>query len=151
MNWSVKLPLKVEVHPDFLADFEEALGDSALTLDHVIRDFTICMETQGQRIPSYMGCDQPYHQPAAARAGNLRHIHIALPPQKFKKGTPQAYRRCSKDLPELDAALLYVRGLLDEDSYMILAFFAPRAHEKQRDNAIMTKLGWIAKDYRDAN
>lgn len=109
------------------------------------------MSSKGQKLPSYMGCDQPYHEPSAARSGQLRHIHIALPPQKFRDSDLQAYRKCSKSLPELDAALVYAQGEMYEDRYLILAFFAPRAHDKAKGNAIMTKLGILAKEWRDEN
>ncbi|MFF7108915.1 type II toxin-antitoxin system YafO family toxin [Pseudomonas sichuanensis] len=145
------MPVQVEIHPDLRADIKSALANYPFTIDQLKADFAACMESGGLKIPSYMGCDQPYHEPAAARSGQLRHIHIALPPQKFKEKVCQAYRKCDKNLPHLDAALVYVQGELYEDRYMILAFFAPYAHEKAKVEEVMTRLGILAKAYRDAN
>ncbi|MBC3387321.1 type II toxin-antitoxin system YafO family toxin [Pseudomonas sp. SWRI12] len=104
-----------------------------------------------RHFPVIWGCDQPYHEPAAARSGQLRHIHIALPPQKFRASDRQAYRKCDIRRPQLNAALVYVQGELYEDRYMILAFFAPYAHDKAKVDAVMTRLGILAKKFRDEN
>uniref|UniRef100_A0A0B1YXM5 Toxin YafO n=2 Tax=Pseudomonas frederiksbergensis TaxID=104087 RepID=A0A0B1YXM5_9PSED len=145
------MAIRVEIHPKLRADIELALAAHPFALAQIIKDFTVCMDSKGQSLPSYMGCDQPYHEPAAARSGQLRHIHIALPPQTFRASDRQAYRKCDIKRPQLDAALVYVQGELYEDRYMILAFFAPSAHDKAKVNAVMTRLGVLAKKFRDEN
>ncbi|WP_268747313.1 type II toxin-antitoxin system YafO family toxin [Pseudomonas brassicacearum] len=47
--------------------------------------------------------------------------------------------------------LVYVQGELYEDRYMILAFFAPDTHDKAKVDAVMTRLGILAKKFRDEN
>lgn len=145
------MAIQVEIHPDLQADILSALAGHPFTLNQIVRDFSACMESKGMKLPSYMGCDQPYHEPPAARSGQLRHIHIALPPQKFKDTDRQAFRKCSIKLPHLDAALVYAQGELYEDRYVILAFFAPYAHDKAKVDAVMTRLGVLAKKFRDQN
>jgi mRNA interferase YafO len=107
------------------------------------------MESKGAKLADYFGCDQPYSHPPAARSGQLRHIHIALPPQTFDRKKAQCYRKCSIHHPDLDAALVYVQGIMEEDHYMILAFFAPNGHDKAKVDKVMTRLGVLAKKFRD--
>lgn len=144
--------IEVSIHPSTRVElFDDVLRDYPEIESCLLADFKRYIETQGDVIPNYFGCDQPYSEPSAARSGQLRHIHIALPPQVFNENVAQCYRKCSKEKPELDAALVYVQGEYYEDRYMILAFFAPRAHDKAKVNAVMTRLGLLAKEFRDQN
>jgi len=140
----------VSIHPETRGElFDDVLKDYPSLEKSILQDFRTCMESKGLRLADYFGCDQPYSHPPAARSGQLRHIHIALPPQTFDPRKAQCYRKCSKDLPELDAALVYVQGVMEEDHYMILAFFAPNGHDKAKVEKVMTKLGILAKKFRD--
>ncbi|MFL1513203.1 type II toxin-antitoxin system YafO family toxin [Pseudomonas prosekii] len=146
------MAISVVIHPETRREyFDDVLRDYPSLERSILKDFKICMESKGLKLASYMGCDQPYSEPAAARIGQLRHIHIALPPQVFDSNKAQSYRKCSMHSPELDAALVYAQGELYEDRYVILAFFAPNGHAKARVDAVMNKLGYLAKKFRDEN
>lgn len=140
----------VSIHPETRSEFfDDVLKDFPTLEKSLLRDFRIYMESKGEKLADYFGCDQPYGHPPAARSGQLRHIHIALPPQTFDPRKAQCYRKCSVSRPDLDAALVYAQGEMEEDHYMILAFFAPNGHDRAKVDKVMTRLGLLAKKFRD--
>jgi hypothetical protein len=42
------LAILVDIHPALKTDFELALADYPLLLSNIVRDFTVCIESQGQ-------------------------------------------------------------------------------------------------------
>jgi mRNA interferase YafO len=119
--------------------------------EKIASDFLSYIESRQTRTPIYFGRDAPYTQPQAALNAHLCHIHIKLPPGKFRQDRAQYYRVCDFKKPHEDAALVYVQGELEEDHYLILAFFWPDAHEQARNNIVMRYLSHLAKDWRDQN
>ncbi|WP_312921151.1 type II toxin-antitoxin system YafO family toxin [Stutzerimonas nitrititolerans] len=105
----------------------------------------------GGRLPSYFGCDVPYTQPAAVFNAQLMHIHLCLPPDFFPPNIPQFDRKCRKNAPHKDSALVYVRGELEESRYCILGVLYPQAHAKARNEKMMKYLARLAKEWRDEN
>ncbi|WP_312480751.1 type II toxin-antitoxin system YafO family toxin [Stutzerimonas nitrititolerans] len=63
----------------------------------------------------------------------------------------QPDRKCRKGAPHKDAALVYVRGELEESKYCILGVLYPDAHAKARADKIMRYLARLAKEWRDEN
>src|SRR5690606_19989716 len=117
--------------------------------EDILKDF-IRYKSEGV-LPSYFGCDVPYTQPQLAFNVNLMHIHLCLPPDSFPDKLPQPDRTCRKGAPHKDAALVYVRGELEESKYCILGVLYPDAHAKARADKIMRYLARLAKEWRDEN
>ncbi|TNH44503.1 hypothetical protein EP164_05550 [Photorhabdus luminescens subsp. sonorensis] len=103
------------------------------------------------RNPDYFGRDVDYTQPEAAYKSCMMHIHLCFPSDSFPKNRVQHYRTCKSNHPENDACLVYVRGLLEENKYSLLAIMHPDAHGKTRNPKIMSCLAKIAQDFRDNN
>ncbi|MCK9691864.1 type II toxin-antitoxin system YafO family toxin [Pseudomonas syringae] len=115
----------------------------------IASDFKDYIDSKQLHPPKYFGRDAPYTQPQAAQDAHLSHIHIKLPPGSFRQDRAQYYRVCQFNKPGEDAALVYVQGQLEEDQYLILAFFWPDAHAMARNNGIMRYLCHLAKTWRD--
>lgn len=115
----------------------------------IIDDFTRYKETG--ELPSYFGRDVAYTQPYAAFKSGLMHIHLALPPKSFSVNLPQADRVCRKGVPDDDACLVYVQGLMEENTYSLIAVMHPDAHGEARRPEIMNYLCRIAQDFKDNN
>ncbi|DBA08735.1 type II toxin-antitoxin system YafO family toxin [Pseudomonas aeruginosa] len=143
---------QVSFHPETFSKFFAPIDKlyPGLSAD-LLRDFASYIDSDRIAVPEYFGRDAPYTQPVEASNAHLMHIHIKLPPGKFPKNRAQYYRVCNQGKPEEDACLVYVRGELEEDMYMILAFFWPDAHEMARDPKQMKYLARLAKDFRDTN
>lgn len=77
------------------------------------------------------------------------HIHIMLPPGLFPENLGQMDRTCRKGAPDKDAALVYVRGELEENHYCILGVLYPNAHAKAREEKTMRYLARLAQKFRD--
>lgn len=137
-------------HPETYSEFfEEPLKDFPTLAENLKADFVL-YKTRGD-LPSYFGCDVPYIQPHLAFTTQLMHIHLQLPPNSFPAGLPQFDRKCKKGQPQNDAALVYVRGELEENRYCILGVLHPDAHAKARSEKIMRYLARLAKKFRDEN
>lgn len=114
-------------------------------------DFTRYVASGRIDVPHYFGRDACYTQPAEALSACLMHIHIKLPPGSFPQNRAQYYRVCRDGRPGEDAALVYVQGELEEDSYQLLAFLWPDAHGQAKQRDLMRYLARIAKEFRDEN
>lgn len=144
--------IKASYHPETFLKFFEPIDLQFPGLsDALLRDFTDYIASNRTKVPKYFGRDAPYTQPQAALNAHLMHIHIKLPPGSFPQDKAQYYRVCKKGDPENDACLVYVQGELEEDSYQLLAFFWPDAHEMSRNPKEMSYLARIAKAFRDLN
>ncbi|WP_134677515.1 type II toxin-antitoxin system YafO family toxin [Ectopseudomonas khazarica] len=136
-------------HLSFKEFFSDPLAAYPTLAEDLARDFRIYKEAGV--LPSYFGCDVPYLQPQLAFNVNLMHIHLCLPPDTFPANLPQPDRKCRKGAPHKDAALIYVRGELEEDKYCILGVLYPDAHAKARVDKTMRYLARLAKEFRDEN
>lgn len=142
----------VSFHEATFAEFFEPIDKKYPGLSaKIASDFLAYMESRQTRTPLYFGRDAPYTQPQAALNAHLSHIHIKLPPGRFRQDCAQYYRVCDFKKPHEDAALVYVQGELEEDHYLILAFFWPDAHEQARNNIVMRYLAHLAKEWREQN
>ncbi|MGN8247699.1 type II toxin-antitoxin system YafO family toxin [Pseudomonas sp. SMV7] len=143
-------PITAVYHPETYAEFfSQPLKDFPSLADNLLADFI--NYKSGRGLPSYFGCDVPYTQPHLAYTAQLMHIHLQLPPHAFPEGVPQFDRKCKKGQPQNDAALVYVRGELEENRYCILGVLHPDAHAKARSEKIMRYLARLAKKFRDEN
>jgi mRNA interferase YafO len=144
------LDIEVTYHPDTYKElFEDVLRDYPGFTDGLRLDFADY--ASGKKLPIYFGKDDVYTHPYLAYTVKLQHIHLALPPDKFKKSTQQADRKCKRGRPGQDAALVYVRGLYEDHRYCLLAVLHPDAHGRARDDRIMSYLSRLAKEFRDQN
>lgn len=114
-------------------------------------DFERYIGSARSDIPHYFGRDACYTQPSEALSASLMHIHIKLPPGRFPQDRAQYYRVCQRGKPGEDAALVYVQGELEEDSYELLAFLWPDAHGQAKQKHLMRYLAQLAREYRDTH
>lgn len=139
-----------EFHPATYAEFfTEPLAKFPSLAADLLQDF-VRYKSTGE-LPSYFGCDVPYTQPQLAFNAQLMHIHLCLPPDFFPPNLPQYDRKCRKNAPLKDAALVYVRGEMEENRYCILGVLHPDAHAKARNEKTMRHLARLAKTFRDEN
>lgn len=130
-----------EFHPEtFDAFFADPLKDFPSLADDLLADFILYKSTD--QLPATFGRDAPYTEPWAAYNAGIMHIHLKLPPDSFPPKKPQIDRTT-------DTALVYVRGELEENRYLILAVLHPDAHAKAREEKIMRYLARLAKTFRD--
>lgn len=72
------------------------------------------------------------------------HIHLRLPPSLFPANLPQQDRVCRKGAPERDAALVYVRGELEDNRYCIFGvFYLTPMPRPGRRRLCATWLAWL--------
>ncbi|MBU1806364.1 MAG: type II toxin-antitoxin system YafO family toxin [Gammaproteobacteria bacterium] len=140
----------VEFHPETYEEFFSQPLVCYPTLAEDIKLDFIRYKAEGF-LPDYFGCDVPYTQPHIVFAAQLMHIHLCLPPDFFPPNLPQFDRKCRKGAAHKDAALVYVRGELEEGRYCILGVLYPDAHAKARNEKIMRYLARLAKTFRDEN
>lgn len=132
-----------EYHPaTFEAFFSEPLKDFPSLADDLLADF-VHYKSMDQ-LPATFGRDAPYVEPWAAFDAGIMHIHLKLPPEFFPKKRPQFDRTT-------DTALVYVRGDLEDNRYMIFGVLHPNAHAQAREERIMRYLARLAKEFRDTH
>ena len=119
--------------------------------DKLAADFKVYVDSGKGIVPKYFGRDAPYMQPYEAERAHLSHIHVKLPPGTFRQDVAQYHRVCAWGNPGQDAALVYVRGWLEEDRYLLLAFLWPDAHGMAKRRPLMRYLAQLASDWRDQN
>ena len=137
--------VEVEFHKDTYDDYIAPIdrmpaGFSVSLLD----DFKRYKGSFGDHVPSYFGRDAFYHYPPDI-ANCLQHIHLCIPPRKFRNKIPQYDRTCRKDQPEHDIALVYAQNKYDLHKYTIIGVLTPDAHAAARNMTLMRKLGGLAR------
>lgn len=138
----------VEFHPaTFDEFFTEPLKDYPSLAADIMSDFILYKGTG--KLPARFGRDAPYIQPIQAMRAQLMHIHLALPPDSFPDNLRQYDRVSRKANPNKDAALIYVRGELEENRYCLLGVLYPDAHALQRRDKLMRYLARLAQAFRD--
>jgi mRNA interferase YafO len=117
----------------------------------LLEDFIRYKQTKGDELPHYFGFDTTYGHPPEV-AGCLWHIHLCIPPRKFDKRRCQIDRRCRRDDPDNDVALVYAQGDLENHRFVILGVLSPDAHKVAKtDLDLMRYLGKLAQTFRREN
>ncbi|CAI1772575.1 mRNA interferase YafO [Serratia fonticola] len=101
-------------------------------------------------LPDYFGRDTAYDKPSDIQDSGLWHIHLALGDDKFKPPPASANVKDPQTMQwyrTSDTALVYAKGLIDENSYSLIAVFIPSAHEKARDFGRMRILADYARKF----
>lgn len=146
------MTVEVDFHPGTFEEFFRPIEVKYPGLaDGLKSEFKRYISSDRLQIPEIFGRDAPYTQPPQALDACLMHIHVRIPPAKFRKDTPQRDRVCQKGRPGQDATLVYTQGELYENRFLILAFFWPDAHGKARDRQAMKHLSRVALDWRSKN
>lgn len=146
------MTVEVFFHKRTFSEFFEPVDLKHPGLSSTLKsEFTRYLESDRVMLPSIFGKDDCYMQPPQAAQACLMHIHIKIPPACFPKNLPRHQRKCAKGRPGEDAALVYVPGEMEENRFLLLAFFWPDAHAKSRDRTTMRYLARLAQDWRDQN
>lgn len=146
------MPIQIDFHPGTFQEFFMPVDQTHPGLSSTLKsEFERYIVSDRLEIPVIFGRDAPYTQPSQALDACLMHIHVRIPPAKFRPNTPQRDRVCRTGRPGEDAALVYAQGELYEDRYLILAFLWPDAHGKSRDRDVMKYLCRAALEWRSNN
>lgn len=144
-------PVEVSFHPATYDQFFRPLETSHPQLMEVlVEDFRRYQQSMREDLPDYFGFDNEYGSPPEI-AGCLEHIHLCIPPGTFPRNKKQFDRRCRKDDPDNDVALVYARGLFDRHKFCIIAILMPDAHEQSRNHKLMVYLGRLGREFRNNN
>lgn len=103
-------------------------------------------------LPHYFGRDTTYDRPADIQGSGLWHIHLALGSDGFKLKGNAASPSDQKTIQwnrTSDTALVYAKGLIDENSYSLIAVFTPSAHDKANNCDRMRVLAGYARDFSE--
>ncbi len=140
-----------QYHPSTYSEFFEPLDltHAGFTLQ-LLEDFKRYQSSQRSDLPDYFGYDSDYGWPAEI-AGCLQHIHLCIPPNAFDPRRPQAYRKCRREDPQNDIALVYAQGLYETHRYSLIGLFAPDAHGKCKEQSLMLRLGRLGRRFRNDN
>lgn len=144
-------PVEVSFHPlTFERYFEPLTRSHPGFLENLLRDFAEYQQSNRDHLPDYFGYDSEYGSPPEI-AGCIEHIHLCIPPRQFHKRKRQFDRRCSKDQPQHDIALVYARGLFEIHRFTIIGILMPDAHKQHKDNSLMLYLGGLGRRFRNDN
>lgn len=102
------------------------------------------------KLPDYFGRDTAYDRPNDIQDSGLWHIHLSLGNDKFKVNPKSGTATDQKTIQwnrTSDTALVYARGLLDENSYSLIAVFTPPAHAKANNDGRMRILAGYARSF----
>ncbi|WP_432321444.1 type II toxin-antitoxin system YafO family toxin [Yersinia enterocolitica] len=114
----------------------------------LLDDFIIYKSTG--KLPDYFGRDTVYDRPDDIQDSGLGHIHLELGDDKFKAPPKSANLNDQQVLQwyrTSDTALVYAKGLIDENSYSLIAVFTPPAHDKAKDYDRMRILAEYARKF----
>lgn len=95
-------------------------------------------------LPDLFGRDVRYDHPhnlPSILVEEVRHIHLASSDNPWPIRKVQFYRTSEEHL-------VYCQGALETDCYLLMAILAPSAHDKAKNNNIMSKLGIMAERFR---
>lgn len=119
-------------------------------MDVLLADFKRYQQSDRQDLPDYFGYDAEYGKPDEI-AGLVEHIHLRIPPRTFRRRDKQFFRKCKRNDPKNDIALVYVRGLYEMHRFCILGILLPDAHRKAHNRPLMLEFGQLARDFRRDN
>lgn len=114
----------------------------------LLEDFKLYKATG--RLPDYFGRDTAYDRPDDIQDSGLWHIHLSLGNDEFKVDPNSRAVDDQKTIQwnrTSDTALVYARGLLDENSYSLIAVFTPPAHNKAKNYDRMRILAGYARGF----
>ena len=124
----------VHFHADSEYLFDEVDAQHPGLKESLREDFKSCIESFFDYRPPRFGKFDLYSWPASLRDLEIWHVHICMPPREgFPANLEQRRMVCSKSEPERDACLVYVRGLIYENDYCLLAMLYPYAHQKAEE------------------
>lgn len=112
-------------------------------LKDLVEDFREYKST-GQR-PENFGRDVPYdsdHTLKIVREEKVQHIHLKDTESDWPVRAMQ-FRMTS------DCHLLYCKGAMNDDHYLLIAILEPEAHQLARDNNVMFRVGQVAENFRN--
>lgn len=142
--------VEVEFHSETYDSYIKPVDNKyAGFANQLLADFKRYKQSQGDDLPSYFGRDAPYHYPPSV-AYCLQHIHLCIPPRRFKSNRPQNDRTCRTGQPENDIALIYAQNKYDLYKYVIIGVLMPDAHKTARNDSLMMRLGSIARSYQNS-
>lgn len=118
--------------------------------DTLIEDFRRYQASNGDELPDYFGCDNPYGWPPSI-ANCIEHIHLCIPPRTFDARLNQRDRKCKIGKPQDDVALVYSRGLIDDTEFLLIGVLMPDAHAQARCRGLMEYLGGIGREFARSN
>ena len=102
------------------------------------------------KLPDYFGRDTAYDRPDDIQDSGLWHIHLELGGDKFPAPPKSANSNDQQTIQwhrTSDTALVYAKGLIDENSYSLIAVFTPPAHNKASDYNRMRILAGYARNF----
>ncbi|MBB5189270.1 mRNA interferase YafO [Zhongshania antarctica] len=94
--------------------------------------------------PDTFGRDVPFDHPHTlpiVKAEEVQHLHLGTDGKPFPTNKIQFYR-CS------DEHLIYCQGFLDPDAFLFISILTPDAHDQERQNDIMYRIGQMAENFR---
>lgn len=110
--------------------------------DQLVADFR--NYKQNGLLPDTFGRDAAYDHPNTLpllKAEQLRQIHLIADNSSSGQNTPQ-HRRTN------DVHLVYCQGVLNENSWCLIAILTPDAHKQALDRNVMFKLAKVAENFR---
>lgn len=114
----------------------------------LLEDFKLYKATG--KLPDYFGRDTAYDRPDDIQDSGLWHIHLTLENDEFKVNPKAGIATDQKTMQwnrTSDTALVYAKGLLDENSYSLIAVFTPPAHDKANNYDRMRILAGYARSF----
>ncbi|EPA1860200.1 type II toxin-antitoxin system YafO family toxin [Klebsiella michiganensis] len=103
-------------------------------------------------LPYYFGRDTTYDRPEEIQDSGLWHIHLSLGDDGFSPAPKGVNFKDPKEMQwyrRSDTALVYAKGLFDENSYSLIAVFTPPAHEKAKNFERMKILAGYAREFSE--
>ncbi|MFC0269253.1 type II toxin-antitoxin system YafO family toxin [Kushneria aurantia] len=142
--------IDVSFHPETEYLFDEVEAAHPGLKSELVQGFRTCIESNFDVRAPRFGKFDPYLQPPSVLSAELWHVHICMPPRRDFDARRLRWdeMKCRTDEPELDAALVYVQGLMDRDAYCLIAFLYPKAHHKSNQDAFMKWLARLGKQFR---
>ncbi|WP_020405059.1 type II toxin-antitoxin system YafO family toxin [Hahella ganghwensis] len=144
--------IQVKLHPSLNDAYQENLYFRQL-----VQDFKLFKK--GVLIP-YFGRDASYDYPQSIRDAGLLHIHILHDSSKAFQRRQKAMAQnryidpysltCDIGDPPNDKALVYTKGFLNENLFLILDFFSANAHDLAKPpSPRLRRLADMAREFRD--
>lgn len=133
----------------------ESLKKAVPNYDQLAADFKSYKE--GLLVPDYFGLDGDYADNIRCKEEEVWHLHLAeansepLWSTAPQQGRPTYQYPSTQRPPEKrtsDKHLIYTRGYMDRDAYLLIAILSPDAHKQARQNNVMLPLADIAADFR---
>ena len=112
-------------------------------LQGLVRDFKVYKIT-GQS-PALFGRDVLFDHPHTLPilvSEQVRHVHLLPESERPSLSQKDQFNRTS------DQHLIYCEGFKNTNAYLLIAILRPNAHEQERNNEVMYRLGLMAEKFR---